>query len=364
MTVDAASEVRRQAGALSRDDRLVIGPLEGHHHETYAFPLPVPLKGRFERAKLRVRRPDVVWFDSRCFEIEDELLRVLQDRIDRIPVQEEVLRGVVLTGFIEGGPLGRRSPTERQLRQLGLLFRQLAAVPADALSGLRRTGGHEDHGVQPGDSGAFLNRLIGFTADDVLGRYHPEYGELFTAFGVESGALEALRPGNGHRTMTDRPFSLLHGDLHRDNFIVDLSGDLWTIDWELALIGDPLYELATHLHLMRYTDEQETRVARLWAQALDGTGATRGWDRDLPHLLDYKRVQSVVTDIVRAARTIGARPDATGPEFHDAASRVHRALVAAREPLRLTAVPSLERVMAVHADWLKSSPRPHPEQHP
>ncbi|CAM5643364.1 hypothetical protein SGRIM128S_09667 [Streptomyces griseomycini] len=34
-------------------------------------------------------------------------------------------------------------------------------------------------------------------------------------------------------------------------FIVDPQGGLWVIDWELAMIGDPLYDLATHLHLMR-----------------------------------------------------------------------------------------------------------------
>lgn len=78
-----------------------------------------------------------------------------------------------------------------------------------------------------------------------------ELEELLDALRVPPARLDAFE--QRHRELTDRPRKLLHGDLHSKNFVVDRSGHLWTIDWELALVGDPLYDLATHLHLMGYT---------------------------------------------------------------------------------------------------------------
>jgi hypothetical protein len=44
--------------------------------------------------------------------------------------------------------------------------------------------------------------------------------------------------------MSDRPLCLLHGDLNNHNIYLDGQTDVRLIDWEDALVGDPLYELA------------------------------------------------------------------------------------------------------------------------
>ena len=58
--------------------------------------------------------------------------------------------------------------------------------------------------------------------------------------------------------------ALLHGDLGSHNIFRDTSSDImWLVDWEDALVGDPLYEIAFWLTF---------HPARRWPAALDGYG--------------------------------------------------------------------------------------------
>ncbi|MCM2394256.1 phosphotransferase [Streptomyces albipurpureus] len=361
MTDETASAAHRQAVELSNGDGEVFGPLKGYHHETYAFSLPEgnPLCARYKRGKLRAPRLGVFWYDRRCFASEDRLLTALQGRISRIPDTVEVAENIFLQGFVEGAPpsvgaLPGRPLIARQERQLMQLFQELVTVKASELDGVPRTCEPARPCADSDDSTAFLQRMIDFTEDHVYRDGLDEYGEIFDRLGVRGVSLEALRAPV--RPFTARPFTLVHGDLHRRNFIVDTMGDLWTIDWELAMIGDPLYELATHLHLMRYSRRDAQRIGGLWARAVESMlpGSARGWERDLPHLLAYKRTQSVFTDVIRTARALGAGTDPHWTGLPAAAWKVRRALVAARRPLRLREVPNLPQVMAVYTDWLRA----------
>ncbi|MGW2514008.1 phosphotransferase [Streptomyces scopuliridis] len=416
MTADAAppaSEVRLRAGELSRDGRGVIGPLNGYHHETYAFPLPEDseLSARFARAKLRAPRPGLLWFDRRCFASEDLLLTALQGRITRIPEIIEVGGGVHLQGFIEGGTLDGggagylpgRGLSRRHVDQLEQFFHELVSIDPKELEEreVKRICAPADR-TDDGDSAAFLDRLIGFTEDQVYRRHGEPYQRLFEELGVGAGALVRLRKrAVGLRR---RPFSLLHCDLHRKNLIVDRRGDLWIIDWELAMIGDPLYDLATHLHLMRYPRREEARVARRWQRAVERAraGSSYGWEDDLPLLLTYKRVQSVYTDVIRTALLLGeergrgrSRPESEpeskpgsepgsepGPGLNlrllpRAAWRIQRVLaVAAQEPsgadgadrelsraagaVGAAGVPSYRQVVAAYRNWFRTARPPEP----
>ncbi|WP_433571742.1 phosphotransferase [Streptomyces sp. CA-251247] len=381
MTVDAASEIRRRAAALSSDGQDVEGPLEGYHHEAYAFRLPVenPLAAHSLRGKLRVPRPGLLWFDRRCFASEDRLLIALQGRVSRIPESAEIADGVFLQGFIEGRTLGGgatspRSLAARHVTQLGRLFRELTAIKPDELDDIPRVptltgsssvdGDSVDSDSADDDSAGFLRGLIRFTEHEVYRRNAGVFGTLLSTLGVREQAWAEL--SESASGLGRRPFVLLHGDLHRKNLIVDPSGDLWFIDWELAMIGDPLYDLATHLHLMHYTKREEQQICEVWREAVEYAkpGCSAHMGHDLPVLMAYKRVQSVITDVIRTAEEIRAASEADEQALPDAARKVRRVLAAAQEQLGLTSVPSLHRVMAAYADWLESSPRPHPEQHP
>ncbi|MFK4223847.1 phosphotransferase [Streptomyces sp. NPDC019890] len=363
MTVEATSEVRRRAAELSRDDRFVEGPLKGYHHETYAFPVPQenPLAPRFKRGKLRSPREGLLWFDRRYFASEDRLLIALRGRITRIPECLEIAEGLCLQGFIEGRTLGSRSLTNRPLaahhvHQLGRLFEELVAIKPDELEAVERICASEDRPVD-GDSSAFLRRLIHFTEHQVYRSLADRFGTLFSELGIRDNALDGLKTASAD--LVARPSALLHGDLHRENFIVDSAGDLWTIDWELAMIGDPLYDLATHLHLMRYSKMEEGRIVDVWRAAVESArpGSSEGLERDLPVLVSYKRAQSLYTDVIRTAVALAPGSKPNWQLLPRAAWRIHHVLKAAAEPLDLHAVPTPWQIAAVYQHWLRTQLR-------
>lgn len=58
----------------------------------------------------------------------------------------------------------------------------------------------------------------------------------------------------------DRKLSLIHGDIHIDNMILN-NDKIYLIDWELATYGDIAYELAMHFILMNYDEKTRREFA-------------------------------------------------------------------------------------------------------
>ncbi|MFJ9366440.1 phosphotransferase family protein [Nocardia sp. NPDC101769] len=71
----------------------------------------------------------------------------------------------------------------------------------------------------------------------------------------------------GWRTLESRPFRLVHADVHRKNMIIRDGQEVVFLDWELALYGDPVYDVAPHLHKMGYQPDEYATFLRLWATA-------------------------------------------------------------------------------------------------
>ncbi|MEV0184909.1 aminoglycoside phosphotransferase family protein [Streptomyces sp. NPDC050625] len=348
MTPRTVSDVRLRADELSGDATVVIGPLEGYHHETYVFPLPDGTRV----VKCREPRAHILWFDRRCFVSEEELLCALAGRIARVPEIVD-MEGVGLQRFIEGRTLGasrrlsRRVP-EAIFGQIVGLFGEMVRITPAELGSVERRCAPEDR-AEDGDSDGFLERLVVFIEEHVYARNAAEFGPLFHALGVGEEAFTRLRKHVAG--LKERPFSLLHADLHRENFIVDPQGLLWTIDWELAMLGDPLYDLATHLHLMRYPADQELRMTHEWCRAVEGVrpGSSHGREQDLARILGFKRAQSVFTDVIRVSLSLSERGEPGWFALHGAAGRLQRVLIAAAEPLGLEAVPSRSEITAALA---------------
>ncbi|MFD0023386.1 phosphotransferase [Streptomyces sp. NPDC058382] len=341
---------------LSAADPSIEGPLKGHHHETYVVAPP----GSRTRVKLREPRKGLLWFDRRCFASEEELLRTLRGRVTRVPEIIEIDGGVLLQGFIEGRTLGQgvlpsKALSARHRTQLGTLFAELTSFDVRAIDAQRLCDGADR--PHDGDSRGFLNRLLHFTEQRVYREHGAPYRSLFDDLGVREGALDGL--ARQAESLTPRAFALVHGDLHRRNFIIDAPGDLWTIDWELAMIGDPLYDLATHLHLMRYSDREAGRVGRLWQRAVEERRpeCVKGWDTDLEVLMAYKRAQSVYTDVIRAALVLrGPDGEPNLRQLPRVAWRIRAALGAAHRTLGLTREPVVREVAAAYLRWLRAQP--------
>ncbi|MER6035529.1 aminoglycoside phosphotransferase family protein [Streptomyces sp. NPDC001835] len=357
MSAETASIARLHAVEVSGDESVVEGPLHGYHHETYVFPLLGEMgRVRPGRWKCREPRADLLWFDRRCFVSEEQLLQSLAGRIRGIPEIVEV-GGLGLMRFIEGRTLGSvcssGSPVPAVYRrQIIDLFEQLVTMAPASISAGRRC--EPDDRPDDGDTEGFLERLVHFTEHQVYQHNLDRFETLFSELGLGEDSFKHLRKHVSG--LTERPFCLLHADLHRENFIVDPGRRLWTIDWELAMVGDPLYDLATHLHLMRYPDRQARGMAEQWRTTVERVrpGSANGWRQDLNRLIGYKRAQSVFTDVIRAALSLDTPANAGWRHVVPVALKLRAILAEAARPLGLEALPGPHRVVTALGRWCRA----------
>ncbi|MFF8931878.1 phosphotransferase [Streptomyces longwoodensis] len=101
-----------------------------------------------------------------------------------------------------------------------------------------------------------------------------------------------------HQVAHRRP-SLLHGDLNPWNLVRrDDRLGVTIIDWEMAIVGDPLYDLVRHLHLTPTRREIGDRMFRRWESRLPPE-YTRGWRLDRRVYRWFELVRSAYIDLDR-----------------------------------------------------------------
>ncbi|MFF9211746.1 MULTISPECIES: phosphotransferase family protein [unclassified Streptomyces] len=346
----------RHAALLERCvERRLRGPaqvLSGHHNTNHVLRLgllPAVLVGAVPFARLKYRVPrETVEVVPRIWPREWDVLRVVCRFLPEVPRCLAVLGdnhslhvyrgGTVLS---DRGPHGRIG--EGLMRQFAAFFARTAGIPAGELPPLP-----EDWPAD-GDSDGFLRRLVRFTEERVHRPHRPRFGTLFDAVGIPEDAMARFL--RGLHPLTPRPFALLHTDVHRANVVVRRNR-IAVIDWELALFGDPLHDLATHLVRMGYDKEEQARMTALWAEAMTRAGRaelTAALHDDLGAYLAFEYAQSVYPDVLRAA--LALPPHATADDFHAAAHRIGHALSRAREPLRLVDVPPEPHLIDALRHW-------------
>jgi aminoglycoside phosphotransferase (APT) family kinase protein len=148
-----------------------------------------------------------------------------------------------------------------------------------------------------------------------------------------------------HRLSRRAPV-LLHGDLNPWNLVRrpdDLA--LTIIDWEMALIGDPLYDLVRHMHLTPTRPEIRERMFQRWERQL-AAEYTKDWDRDWKVYRGIEMIRSAYIDLDRLAT--GASLDA--PNVRRAVDSYAETLASATASLGLpvpaAANPYLARALA------------------
>ncbi|MFE2525302.1 aminoglycoside phosphotransferase family protein [Streptomyces sp. NPDC059382] len=157
-----------------------------------------------------------------------------------------------------------------------------------------------------GDTCGFAERLLDLV-DEIRHRDDAGASRLYDALGVPEDPCSALRV-RAHG-LTPRPFKLLHADIHRQNMILADDEHVAFLDWELALWGDPVYDLADHLHKMAYTPTERTLVVDGWERAAPDDCRV-GWRQDIDYYLAYEAVKSAVVDTIRWGRRISSALDA------------------------------------------------------
>jgi aminoglycoside phosphotransferase (APT) family kinase protein len=149
--------------------------------------------------------------------------------------------------YVEGKLLDDVAPKPKRVpesvpRDVVALFRQLNDVPRERLPALPRDWPQDENTTD------FARKLSDLTAG-VYAAFRDDFVSVFTALGIPEDPLAPILAN--WSSLTPRPFRLVHADVHRKNMILTEEGTVF-LDWELALWGDPLYELAVHFHKMRY----------------------------------------------------------------------------------------------------------------
>jgi aminoglycoside phosphotransferase (APT) family kinase protein len=176
---------------------------------------------------------------------------------------------------------------------VGEAFRQLCAISRERIPPLP-AGWPAD-----GKTADFARRLSAVT-ESVHERFLPEFGELFASLGIPPDPLTLVLAR--WTTLHARPFRLLHTDLHRKNMII-AHGRTYFLDWELVLWGDPIYDLAVHLHKMGYSPSEYEAAQATWLASVPRE-ASESWEPDLDTYLTHERVKSAIVDTVRYTKII------------------------------------------------------------
>lgn len=116
---------------------------------------------------------------------------------------------------------------------------------------------------------------------------------------------DRLRQILSRHVVHEREPVLLHGDLNPWNLVRrDDSLVLTIIDWEMAVVGDPLYDLVRHMHLTPTRSEIRDRMFRRWESLLQPE-YTHDWRRDWRVYRDIEIVRSAYIDLDRLVTGAG-----------------------------------------------------------
>jgi aminoglycoside phosphotransferase (APT) family kinase protein len=148
-----------------------------------------------------------------------------------------------------------------------------------------------------GDSIGFAHEIEAVTRRVEIG-FRSTHHKLWARLGIPENPLNIL----SWNSLSRRDYSLLHCDIHRKNIIVTPEEGLIFLDWELALWGDPLYDLAVHIHKMDYPDFQSLGFIKRWAYLM-GYDYDIVWS-DLQTYLCHEQVKSALVDSVRYASLV------------------------------------------------------------
>lgn len=309
----------------------------GYYNRNVGVPTP---EGK---VNVRIPLPAADVMDVRLWP-EQEVLACIGPYVSRAPELHHVsddpafqvhhfIEGRVLDGFC---PRGRPVPAH-VMDDVVSLMAQLAKIPEEKTPPLPA------HWPASGDSGGF-GRMLAELTRRIHTAHQEEYGEVFAGFGIPAEPLAVV--DSRWDGLTPRPFALLHADLHRKNMIVR-ERETWFLDWELALWGDPMYEIAIHFHKMDYPEEQRTDVFRRWRERMPA-GSTAGPHADLELYMEHERIKSAIVDTIRYSKQLAA---ARAEERELLIGRLAKKLNAARAVWGSPPEMTPERVAAALAPW-------------
>ncbi|MFJ1974253.1 phosphotransferase family protein [Streptomyces sp. NPDC087903] len=222
---------------------------------------------------------------------------------------------------------------------------------------------HPVHGLLPHEADALVDQLGALTDVDyiqvdpaageagfyrwlseqlvlLVGNLPKESQQLARFLGLPDASR--LREILARHRVSHRAPALLHGDLNPWNLVRrDDPLALTIIDWEMAVVGDPLYDLVRHMHLTPTRPEIRDRMFRRWEQRLSAE-FTRSWRQDWRVYRWIEIVRSAYVDLDRLVT--GSGLDA--PNVRRAVDSYAMTLAAATGSLGLSARPRANPYLA------------------
>lgn len=112
---------------------------------------------------------------------------------------------------------------------------------------------------------------------------------------------EALLGWNG-------TFVFAHSDLHRGNLIIAPDDYLVAVDWELAALTAPAYDIATHFHRAEYSPVEQILFMQEYSRLMDVDLSFL--DREVKLFLSLELIKSVLIDSLRLVQCLQNNPHA------------------------------------------------------
>ncbi|MFG2371262.1 phosphotransferase [Streptomyces sp. NPDC048504] len=238
------------------------------------------------------------------------------------PRERRFLNEHAVLGVIEASGVRVRAPRVLALGSSGPRLKDQFTIHSyEGPKGEIRHPDHPAEGLLPHEADDLVDQLCELTAidceelgSDTLGHdfFYGLRGELLRM--VSELPKETLRlarqlglPGDTVRLgeildrymLTPRRSVLLHGDLNPWNLVRREDGTgLTLIDWEMAMVGDPLYDLVRHIHLTPTSPDIRERLFTRWAKRMPEE-YTKGWREDWNVYRWIETVRSAYVDLDR-----------------------------------------------------------------
>ena len=251
--------------------------------------------------RIPIREADVM--DLRLWD-EPAILAAVGAHLDTIPrlVYTSEQPAFQVHSFIDGVLLNDITPRgtpvpPHVLGDITELFVSLARIPSDQLPERPPTW------PASGDTTGFARRL----ADDSRRVYETNraaHARLYQRLAIPADPFAPV--DDQWARLAERPFVCVHSDVHRKNIILS-RGRSHFLDWELALYGDPVYDLAVHLHKTSYLPHESSELVALWRTAMPSSH-TCNFEADIATYLCHEQIKSALVDAVRYAQAFAGAP--------------------------------------------------------
>jgi aminoglycoside phosphotransferase (APT) family kinase protein len=232
----------------------------------------------------------------------------------------------LLLSYVEGQPLSEladiggvdpEAAFHRHMHDLAGMLRSLHKLDAASLNEVQ----------DARSAGDICDRLIGF-ATALLDHCDDDVARLYAALDIPSDPFAEVR--EQVRDLGQRALAFCHGDAHPRNCIVTPEGELVLIDWELAMLGDPMYDVAVAVH--------RSKLDAVTTKAFVAAYDDRLPDYDLAAMRVYHDMERIKSAIVDAPRTLARVEAWDADRAGNAVKDYWRKLIAARRvwlaPLR------------------------------